>query len=122
MIFVLGHHPPRQQFLEVLLIISFLKQGINTGRKLSLVSYLLRCNLLEFIQNHCSLDYDPCFTNPCLNGGSCAENANGGFTCTCTKDFNGKYCGGNFILFYFIEILRMLNVSTENPENSVPPT
>jgi len=38
-------------------------------------------------------DYDPCFSNPCLNGGTCSENTNGGFSCLCSKNFEGKYCG-----------------------------
>ena len=77
-------------------------------RGLSIPNWSQFASLYSY-KNLCLLDYDPCFTNPCLNGGSCSENANGGFTCTCTKDFNGKYCGGNLILHHFIEILILTN-------------
>ncbi|XP_058476929.1 hyaluronan-binding protein 2 [Solea solea] len=39
------------------------------------------------------LDFtDPCTSNPCLNGGSCASDASGGFTCWCPDPYTGKWC------------------------------
>ena len=34
----------------------------------------------------------PCYELPCQNGGTCYENTEGGFTCTCPEGWQGKTC------------------------------
>ncbi|XP_071255782.1 protocadherin Fat 2-like [Salvelinus alpinus] len=33
-----------------------------------------------------------CDSNPCLNGGTCEEESNGGFHCSCPESFHGPHC------------------------------
>ena len=61
---------------------------------------------------------DPCFPNPCKNGGECSKDGKGGYRCNCTTTgFNGPSCNiGNlkkinfhrnyfiFVLGYYISI------------------
>ncbi|XP_046419281.1 protein crumbs isoform X6 [Neodiprion fabricii] len=43
--------------------------------------------------NNCQLDNGPpCDSNPCQNGGSCAEDSRGNYSCTCIPGFTGTLC------------------------------
>lgn len=42
--------------------------------------------------SHAFADSDACNPNPCLNGGSCDIDANGGHFCSCSGDFYGMSC------------------------------
>ena len=44
------------------------------------------------------VDIDECASNPCMNGGVCADGRDL-FTCTCAADFTGATCAGK-IIFY----------------------
>lgn len=33
-----------------------------------------------------------CFSNPCLNGGTCTVDSNGAYYCTCPDFYNGQNC------------------------------
>lgn len=37
----------------------------------------------------------PCHPNPCMNGGSCTENA-GGYDCACTTQYSGPNCESKY--------------------------
>ena len=39
---------------------------------------------------NCEIDIDECASDPCLNGGTCADSINS-FSCTCQVGFTGKY-------------------------------
>lgn len=39
----------------------------------------------------CNFEYNECDSNPCLNGGQCIDHI-GGFSCQCTKGYQGKRC------------------------------
>lgn len=34
----------------------------------------------------------PCLSNPCQNGGSCNDNSDGTYICTCQSGFTGDMC------------------------------
>lgn len=46
-------------------------------------------------RSECDLQFDPCFSNPCLNDGICRSHESG-FTCECKPDFLGKRCELSF--------------------------
>ncbi|XP_078685485.1 zonadhesin-like [Branchiostoma floridae x Branchiostoma belcheri] len=61
------------------------------------------CGTVDGIQGcHCSPGYvgngsfcefyDPCNSNPCLNGGICTEEDNGGYSCECVGQWSGANC------------------------------
>ena len=55
---------------------------------------------------------DPCFTNPCLNNGTCARDMAGGYECDCsTTGFHGSNCsiGNAFIKATFIILNLKIN-------------
>ena len=46
-------------------------------------------------------DSNPCYNNPCSNGGTCTNNGQG-YTCTCKTDFYGDRCQFCKYRIYFI--------------------
>lgn len=36
--------------------------------------------------------FDPCYSNPCQNGGYCNNNGNGTYGCSCRSPFIGEHC------------------------------
>lgn len=39
-----------------------------------------------------NLEQNACFSNPCENGGTCAQGSKGGFACICPEGFQGPQC------------------------------
>ena len=39
----------------------------------------------------CNFEYNECDSNPCINGGQCIDHI-GGFSCQCSKGYQGKRC------------------------------
>ena len=56
-------------------------------------------------QEYC-IGSDPCLSNPCSNGGSCASLNTANYTCQCPT----SYCGGNCqIGLYIVQLLKKIN-------------
>lgn len=55
---------------------------------------------------------DPCFQNPCLNGGHCSSNGAGSYTCTCIPPYTGHRCEEReFIHAYHINTMFDILIS-----------
>ena len=56
---------------------------------------MLSCSLRkDYKKLSCVAEFDDCFSNPCLNGGTCTDGVNN-YTCSCPSPFFGKQCQGN---------------------------
>ncbi|XP_020602760.1 fibropellin-3-like [Orbicella faveolata] len=44
-----------------------------------------------FTGKHCGVDINECASNPCLNGGACADQVNG-YVCSCPAGCTGVHC------------------------------
>ena len=44
-----------------------------------------------YTDQNCQTNINECASNPCQNGGSCADQVNG-FACTCTESYTGNNC------------------------------
>ena len=42
--------------------------------------------------DNCQVASDPCASNPCLNGATCASNGVASFTCSCAPNWTGQTC------------------------------
>jgi hypothetical protein len=59
---------------------------------------IANCNFVELDELEyrvAALAADPCAPNPCSNGGSCANDGSGGFTCSCVAGYSGATCATN---------------------------
>lgn len=45
------------------------------------------------LQDYSISDIDDCYSNPCLNGGTCTDLVND-YNCTCKEGFSAKTCSG----------------------------
>jgi len=62
-------------------------------REFGLVVVVVLVFLLTISVSPPSKETNPCFPNPCLNGGTCASESNStGFTCACAAGFSGSSC------------------------------
>lgn len=52
----------------------------------------------------CVLVTNSCSSRPCLNGGTCANNQRGGYTCTCVQNFQGDRCQNCNVYFHSASI------------------
>ena len=43
-------------------------------------------------EDDCSVDIDECLSNPCQHDGSCSDEVNMTYTCSCTFEYIGHYC------------------------------
>lgn len=41
---------------------------------------------------YCTSSQNPCFSNPCKNGGTCRNNQPGEYQCDCTPSYTGRTC------------------------------
>ena len=60
---------------------------------LTSVSYQCTC-LLGTAGDHCEVNYDDCYSNPCQYGGTCSDGIQD-YTCTCPEGTAGKDCSIN---------------------------
>ncbi|XP_040425061.1 cadherin EGF LAG seven-pass G-type receptor 3, partial [Cygnus olor] len=52
----------------------------------------LRCRCPQgFTGDYCETEINLCYSNPCLNGGTCTRRE-GGYTCLCRQHFSGENC------------------------------
>uniref|UniRef100_A0A672KLK6 Cadherin EGF LAG seven-pass G-type receptor 3 n=1 Tax=Sinocyclocheilus grahami TaxID=75366 RepID=A0A672KLK6_SINGR len=52
----------------------------------------LRCRCpAGFTGDYCEIEINLCYSNPCMNGGVCAQRE-GGYTCICREDYTGERC------------------------------
>ena len=47
---------------------------------------------------------DGCFSDPCMNGGTCTTSPNGNFNCTCIYGYSGLNCHECMLMLYTVYI------------------
>ena len=69
------------------------------------LNYCVHGNLLQDASCNCSMNYygkhcqhySACLSNPCLNGGTCHDTDNNGFTCVCSNNHTGNVCESHLV-------------------------